>query len=298
MSSFHTSVLLKETVDYLQVSPGKKYIDATLGGGGHTRKILELGGIVLGIDVDEDALDFVRKDLESRINNSELILARGNFREIDVVAHLKKFNRVSGIVFDLGVSSHQIDTPSRGFSFLREGPLDMRMDKDSGLTAEALVNLLEKGELNELFNKFGEEHRSYAVSSSIARARRVKAIRTTSDLVKVIQDAYGIKGDVSDFTKNLIGKKVFQALRIAVNGELENLTEALPKAVSLLEEGGRIAIISFHSLEDRIVKKIFKDFEQKKMGKIITLKPVEPALDEVKSNPRAKSAKLRVLEKI
>lgn len=293
MSNFHTSVLSKEVLDFLGVLPGAKYIDATLGGGGHTGKFLEKGALVLGIDADEDAIDYV----QNKLKNQNLVLSKGNFRDIDKIVNSKKFGKAKGILFDLGVSSHQIDTPERGFSFLKEGPLDMRMDKKSAVTAEALVNLLQKGELNDIFNKFGEEGRSWIISNSIIRTRRIKAIQTTQDLSRVVQDAYGYKGDVSDFTKNLINKKVFQALRIAVNSELENITEALPKALGLLESRGRIVVISFHSLEDRVVKKAFKDFEKRNMGKIITQKPIEPTQEEIESNPRAKSAKLRVFEK-
>lgn len=293
MNSFHTPVLLQEVIDFLKVTSGKKYIDATLGGGGHTRKILEEGGKVLGIDADSEAIKYVK----NQILDKNLILVKGNFRDLDKFAHSKNFDKISGIIFDLGVSSYQIDNPERGFSFLKDGPLDMRMDKESSLTAEALVNLLEKGELYDLFNKLGQERRFRAVSDSIIRARRIKAIRTTQDLAKVVQDAYKIKGDISDFTKNEINKRIFQALRIAVNGELENIKEALPKALGLLGKGGRIVVISFHSLEDGIVKKAFKDFELNNMGKIITKKPVEVIDTEARINPRARSAKLRVFEK-
>ena len=293
MNSFHTPVLLQEVIGFLKVKPGDKYIDATLGGGGHTKRILEEGGRVLGIDVDSQAIEHVK----NQSLDKNLILVKGNFRDLDKIAHSKNFDKISGIIFDLGVSSYQIDSPERGFSFLKDGPLDMRMDKESKLTAEALVNLLEKGELYDLFNKLGQEHRFRAVSDSIIRARRIKAIRTTQDLAKVVQDAYRIKGDISDFTKNEINKRIFQALRIAVNGELENIKEALPKALGLLEKRGRIVVISFHSLEDGIIKKTFKDFELNNMGKIITKKPVEVTDAEARANPRARSAKLRVFEK-
>lgn len=298
MNKFHVSVLLKESIGFLNIKPGQKYIDATLGGGGHSAAILSLGGIVLGIDMDQDAIDHVGKDLASNILNHKLVLAKGNFKDLDKIAHLKGFSKVAGVLFDLGVSSHQIDTPERGFSFSKEGPLDMRMDKSSPVTAEALVNLLEKGELYDLFNRLGQESRFRAVSNSIISARRLKAIRSTEDLAKVVGEAYGFKrGITSDFTKNRVNKKVFQALRIAVNNELENLKIALPKALSLLDRRGRIAVISFHSLEDGIVKKMFKDFHKKGMGTIITDKVVIPTDEEAISNPRAKSAKLRVFEK-
>lgn len=298
MNNYHTSVLLREVMNFLQVKKDKKYIDATLGGGGHTEAILDKGGIVLGIDVDEDAIDYVSKNLEFRIQNSELILAKGNFVNLNEIARLKNFTKVNGILFDLGVSSHQIDTPERGFSFLKEGPLDMRMDRDLSLTAETLINLLEKGKLYELFNKLGQERRAWFISNSIVRARRIKAIQTTGELARVVQKAYGIKeGQVTEFTKNLANKKVFQALRIAVNSELENIEKALPQALNLLDRKARIVVISFHSLEDSIVKKTFKEFEKNNMGKIITEKPIEATKEEAEKNSRAKSAKLRVFEK-
>lgn len=293
MNNYHTPVLLEESIDLLKIKSGGKYIDATLGGGGHSQKILSLGGKVLGIDLDTDALEYVKKKL-----GKQIILAKGNFINIDEIAHLNDFEKVEGIIFDLGVSSHQIDTPDRGFSFLKEGPLDMRMDKNSPVTAEALINLLGKGELYEIFNNFGQDSRSWFVSNSIIKSRRIKPIQTTGDLAQIVQRAYGIRnGEPSEFTKNLVNRKIFQALRIAVNSELENVSEGLPKAIYLLKEKGRIAVISFHSLEDSIVKKIFKDFEKKNMGRIITEKPIEVSQKEARENPRAKSAKLRVFER-
>ena len=293
MSNYHKPVLLEKTIDLLQIKPGKKYIDATLGGGGHTEKILENGGIVLGIDIDQDALDYVFQ----HINNKNLVLAKGNFVDLEKIAHLNGFEKVWGILFDLGVSSHQIDSSERGFSFLKNGPLDMRMDKDLSLTAEYLVNVLGKGELYELFNRLGQESHASAISRAITGARRVKAIKTTDELLEVIKKAYGYREDLSDFDKNKIGQKVFQALRIAVNNELENIEKALPQAVKLLESGGRIAVISFHSLEDRIVKKIFREFERQNLGKAVTQKPIVPDDKEMRQNSRSKSSKLRVFEK-
>ena len=297
MNNFHTPVLLKETVDLLQVKKGGKYIDATLGGGGHTEELLRLGAQVLGIDVDRQALEHVKKRLEQRVKDQKLILAKGNFREIDKIAHSNNFTKVNGIMFDLGVSSYQIDNPKRGFSFLKGGPLDMRMDDALGVKASDLINILPKGELYEIFTKLGEEHRALAISDSIVSARRIAPIQTTGDLLSVIQKAYGIKGELTDFTRANIGKRVFQALRIAVNDELENIKEALPKSLELLEEGGRLAVISFHSLEDRIVKQSFIDFEKRNMGKIITKKPIVATEEETAENSRSKSAKLRVFVK-
>ena len=298
MNDFHTPVLLQEVIDFLRVKKGSKYIDATLGGGGHAKEILERGGEVLGIDVDQDALNYVQENLKSQISNLKLKLAQGNFKEIDKIAHLKGFDKVSGILFDLGVSSFQLENSQRGFSYQKEGPLDMRMNKKLKVQAADLLNILTKGELDELFFKLGEERNARIISDAIVRARGIKPIRTTEDLVSVIQESLGKKGRTSALERRLIAKRIFQALRIAVNDELNNLREALPGAYTLLDNGGRVVVISFHSLEDRIVKNTFKELESKNMGRIITKKPIVPSFLEIKKNSRSKSAKLRVFEKI
>jgi len=297
MDNFHTSVLLKEVIDLLKIKTGKKYIDATLGGAGHTESIISHGGIVLGIDVDEEALEHVRKNLGSRIKSHELVLAKGNFRNLEEIAHLNNFNKVQGIIFDLGVSSYQLENGKRGFSFLKGGPLDMRMDMELGVKASDLLNILSKGELYEIFIKLGEEHHARAICEGIISARRVAPIQTTGDLSGIIQKALGIKGEITDFTRANISKRVFQAFRIVVNDELENIRVGLPKSLELLESGARVAVISFHSLEDRIVKQSFIDFEKRNMGRIIIKKPIIAGIEEMKSNPRSRSAKLRVFEK-
>ncbi len=289
MNNYHQSVLLKETIDGLRVEKDKKYIDATVGGGGHSFEILKKGGIVLGIDVDSDALEFVKRrwKIESRslnVGEENLTLVRGNFRDIDKIARLNNFNRAAGIIFDLGVSSHQIDSPARGFSFQNDGPLDMRMDQELGVRALDLIKILTKDELYEIFTKFGEESRAWAISDAIVRARAIKPIVTTRDLAKIV------------FTKKGQNKKVFQALRIVVNDELNSIMQALPKALELLEKNGRLCVISFHSLEDRIVKRKFIEFEEKNMGRIITEKPIVPRDEEIEKNKRARSAKLRIFE--
>lgn len=281
MSNFHEPVLLTEVLEGLRVKQNEKYIDATFGGGGHSFEILKLGGIVLGIDVDKDAIANIKKNKPEK-----LTLARGNFREIDKIASKHNFDKVAGIIFDLGVSSHQIDNPARGFSFREKGPLDMRMDQELGVRALDLIRILTKGELNEIFTKFGEEVHSWAISNAIVRARSIKPIETTTDLAKIV---FAIAGQ---------SKKVFQALRIVVNDELNSISEALPKALGLLKKNGRICAISFHSLEDRIVKRKFLEFQEKGMGKIITEKPIIPTKKEIEGNKRARSAKLRIFEKV
>lgn len=300
---FHKSVLLKESLGFLQVKKGKKYIDGTLGGGGHTFEILKLGGKVLGIDLDQDAIDFVskkwkEKQKELKVDKKNLIIINGNFKDIGEIARINNFSNVDGIILDLGVSSHQIDEAERGFSFLRSGPLDMRMDRKSNTRAMDLVNVLAKGELYDIFSRLGQERRARSISDGIVGARRVKAIETTDDLVEVIREAYGIrKKTLLPFERTLISQKVFQALRILVNNELESLENALPKAIDLLSENGRLLVISFHSLEDRIVKKSFIEHEKKGKGLMITKKPILPSREETENNRRSKSAKLRVFEK-
>jgi 16S rRNA (cytosine1402-N4)-methyltransferase len=289
MSNFHKSVLLTEVLEGLKVKRNEKYIDATLGGGGHSFGILRLGGIVLGIDVDKEAIAYVQ-----RMKPENLTVARGNFRDIDKIAHLNNFDKVAGIIFDLGVSGHQIDSSARGFSFQKKGPLDMRMDQDLGVRALDLIKILTKGELNEIFAEFGEETRSWAICNAIVRARSVKPIETTEELAQIIEEGLAKKGLRRGNTRADRSKKVFQALRIAVNDELDALSQALPKALGLLKKDGRLCVISFHSLEDRIVKKKFLEFEENKMGKIITEKPVVPTTREIKENVRSRSAKLRV----
>ena len=233
-------------------------------------------------------------------------MVKGNFRDIDKIAyengfdHVKRgYGKISGIIFDLGVSGHQLESIDRGFSFQKEGPLDMRMDQDLGVSAADLIKILKKGELYELFTKLGEESRAREFSSSIVRARRIKPIETTRDLALVIERSLGMKhGATSAKASASADKRIFQALRIAVNDELNSLKEALPKAVDLLKRYGRLLVISFHSLEDRIVKNLFLEFESKGKGEILTKKPIMPGLLEIEKNWRARSAKLRVFKKI
>lgn len=297
MNKYHTSVLLQEAIDELNVKSGQKYIDATLGGGGHTREIIDRGGIVLGLDQDQEAIEFANKNQELRIKNQELVLVQGNFSEIDRLARENGFDKVSGILFDLGVSSHQLDTPERGFSYLKSGSLDMRMDLGLGVKASDLVNALGRKELYEIFKNFGEERRASAVVELIISRRRIAPFQTTADLSLTLATAYGFK-DVTDFARATSSKRVFQALRIAVNNELGNLGEALPRGLELLEKNGRLVVITFHSLEDRIVKKAFVRFEDEQKGKIITKKPILPTRQEMKENSRSKGAKLRIFEKL
>lgn len=285
---YHQSVLLKEAISYLDVKPGKNYIDATLGGGGHSLAIKQMGGEVLGIDQDPEALEYVQK------THPELTLLRqGSFEKIAQFAREVGFEKVAGVLFDLGVSSHQLEAGYRGFSFREDAPLDMRMNPDMGVTAADLLNALSERELEGIFKNYGEEMFARKIANRIVASRLNNKIETTKKLAELIEHTVGFnpKARIHPATR------VFQALRIAVNDELNSLNTALPEAVELLDSGGRLVVISFHSLEDRIVKNYFKREEDANVLEILTKKPLEPTEREVRENPRARSAKLRAAMK-
>ncbi len=289
MNNYHISVLLQEVLQYLKVTKGEDYIDCTLGGGGHTIAIAKLGGRVLSLDVDQDAIDHVEKLIEKSLR---VDIVRENFLHAVDIAQQKGISKVAGILIDLGVSSHQFDEKNRGFSFAN-GPLDMRMDQRLQVRAKDLVNGLTEKELRHLFEKLGEERFAKKIAKVIVEKRKEGQIETTEELANLIKGSvFRSEHDIHPATR------IFQALRIAVNDELNILEETIPKMVSLLKPGGRLVIISFHSLEDRIVKKSFEQLEQENKGKIVTKKPVQASEEEVLFNKRARSAKLRVFEKI
>jgi 16S rRNA (cytosine1402-N4)-methyltransferase len=296
MSEYHVSVLLQNVLDYLSVKPGGRYIDATLGGAGHTKAIIEKGGIVLGIDQDEDAIEYVENQL--KMENAkckigeQLTIVRGNFALIGDIAREHGFDQVDGILFDLGISSHHVDTPERGFSFMKDAPLDMRMDQSTQVTAADLVNGLTERELTELFTKYGEEPFAKRIAKAIVERRKEEQIMRTVELGQLIARVVRVKSKVHPATK------VFQALRIAVNDELHILESAFEQAIQLLKPGGRLLVISFHSLEDRIVKQTFSKFEKNRLGTLVVKKPLIPSEKEQTENNRSRSAKLRVFEKI
>lgn len=294
MSDYHTSVLFEEAIASLRVEAGEKYIDATLGGGGHTTKIIQQGGVVLGIDVDSDAIAYV----SSRVKENA-VLVQKNFRKITEIAKDTGFNQVAGILFDLGVSSNQFDKAEKGFSFQKDAALDMRMDQQLGVTAADLVNALAKDALLQLVVQYGEEQYAGRIVRAILDARKIKKIATTKELSDIIVKVYPKKTPHKGDAKGGIhpATKVFQALRIAVNDELASLKEALEGAVLLLKPEGRLVVISFHSLEDRIVKNTFLSFAEQEQGKIITKKPIIPTYEEISTNNRSRSAKMRVFEK-
>jgi|SRR3990167_1035659 len=289
---FHTSVLLQNVLSYLDPHPGKRYIDGTIGGGGHSSALLTRGATVLGIDQDPDALEYIAKNMPMDLQKN-LKLVLGNFSNISKIANEAGFDQVDGILLDLGVSSHQMDEPLRGFSLNREGPLDMRMDPKLNLNAYDLINNFEKRRLHEVIAAYGEEKLAGPIASAISSARQVAPIRTTTQLSKIIENVY---------TRCRVSKsrihpatRTFQALRIVINSELLNLEECLPQTTEILKNGGRLVVISFHSLEDGIVKRFLKGNER---FKTLTERPIGPSYAEIEENPRARSAKLRAAEKI
>lgn len=303
---FHKPVLKQEVIEGLLVEPGEFYFDATIGGGGHAVEILNRGGIVLGIDRDPKAVAQAKERLatcpasfaeqkEAIKNNRSFSKAWrvvcGNFADLDKIAAQCNLTKVAGILFDLGTSHHQLTEKERGFSF--ESPnLDMRMNPELKVTAADLVAALSEDELSKLFKKFAQEKRARTIARAIVRARKVKPITSGKRLAKVVAKTVGgRKKKIHPATK------VFQALRIAVNDELNNLRRALPQAVELLKKEGRLVIISFHEGEDRIVKHYFKQINNKKI-KTITKKPITAGEKEVTDNPSARSAKLRIAKKI
>ena len=304
MAKFHQPVLLKEIINYLTPKQGEQYIDATVGGGGHAEAILKHGTDILGLDTDPEAIKAARGCLSSacpvsrsgqstsRDLDTPWQLAQVNFVHLKETAEKYGFNQVAGILFDLGVSSHQLKTASRGFSFNQDGPLDMRMGPEFAVTAADLVNGLGQKELKQLFIKLGDESGAGWIARAIVEARKRKPITSTGQLAQiVVQAKKGGSGKIHPATK------VFQALRIAVNDELNSLKEVLPQAWELLKPKGRLLVISFHSGEDRIVKNFFRDKEKERKGRILTKKPIQPTDQEIKENPRSRSAKLRVIEK-
>ena len=282
----HLPVLLKESLDFLSLKPNGTYVDCTLGAGGHAAAIKSRcpASKVIGMDTDYDAIQAAQQKL-AKLDNIQII--NDNFKNI------KKFVKkpVDGVFFDLGISSYQIDEPSRGFSLQKDGPLDMRMDRSQKLTAEEIINTSRQEELEKIFREFGEERFSRRVARALTRERERSAIKTTLELKRIIEAAIPV------WRKRESVTRIFQALRIAVNQELENLSSALRDSIDLLKTGGRIVVISYHSLEDRIVKHAYRAAGQERKLKILTKKPVQPSGSEVSSNPRAKNAKLRAAER-
>ncbi|PYL06591.1 MAG: 16S rRNA (cytosine(1402)-N(4))-methyltransferase [Verrucomicrobia bacterium] len=303
--AYHRPVLQREVLELLQPKPGSLIVDGTCGGGGHTEALLESGADVLGLDQDPDAVQHVSERLAHF--GRRLIVRQGNFRHAASVLDELGIRRIGGALLDLGVSSRQLEKAERGFSFVRNGPLDMRMDPRTTLTAAKIVNEYDEEELTRLFRELGEEPAARRIASLIVKMRKTAPIRETLPLARAIEKLVGRHGRQHPATQ------VFQALRMEVNDELGALEEGLRVLTARLAPGGRIAVITFHSLEDRIVKNFFRDHSREWLDKpewpapqrnpdydltLVTPKPAEPSEEEQRANPRSRSAKLRVAEKI
>ncbi len=292
-SRIHIPVLLNETLELLALSSGKNSIDMTLGLGGHSEEILSKTsptGKLLGIDRDGEVLKLASKNLEKFGNR--FVCVQGSFATCLEISLKNNFNQVDAILFDLGISSYQLDTADRGFGFKESGPLDMRMNPEVGQTAADIINFTKESELADLLYLYGDERLSRQIAKSICFKRREKKIETTEELAKIVSEAYYRRGWKR--SKVNPATKTFQALRIVVNDEVEQLKKGLMAGAELLAPEGRMAVISFHSGEDRIVKHFFRTLSrEKKIGKILTKKPIVSTFEEKKINPRARSAKLR-----
>ena len=307
-NDYHIPVLYYETLDNLVINPDGIYIDCTLGGGSHSEGILERlsdKGLLISIDQDTNAIEYSKKRLEKF--GSKWKVFKGNFENIDTIAYMAGIDKVDGILMDIGVSSKQLDDPKRGFSYRYDVKLDMRMNTEQKISAYDVVNTYSEEQLSKIIFEYGEERHARKIAKLIVEERKSSSIEKTSNLITLIKRAYPERASKHP------AKKTFQAIRIEVNRELEVLENAMSKAVELLKVGGRLAIITFHSLEDRIVKNKFKDLATAckcprdipicvcggiKKFEIITKKPIIPIDDELKNNNRAHSSKLRILERI
>lgn len=288
--------MVQEVIGSLNLRHGAVVVDATVGPGGHSLRILEKispAGRLIGIDADSDALGIAQDTLKDF--GGSFTLVNDNFRNIDRVLSKENIKSVDAILMDLGISSHQIEDGPRGFSIKHDSRLDMRMDRRTRLTAYDIVNRYSERDLSEILEKYGEERSHNRIARYINEARHKKPIETTAELASLVRRAAGYRYRNSRIDP---ATRTFQAIRIEVNDELGSLEEALKSAIFWLKTGGRIAVISFHSLEDRIVKNLFKGYAQLGILKIITKKPLTPSRDEILNNPRSRSAKMRVVERI
>lgn len=313
MNFEHEPVLLKECIEGLNIRPDGVYVDCTLGGAGHSAEILkQLGsqGLLIGLDQDREALKAAEKKLKQVNSKGNFVTIHENFENIGQILEVQKIKTVDGILVDLGVSSYQLDTDERGFKYMNDAPLDMRMNQNQEFTAKELVNSWSKNDIARIIRDYGEEKWAVRIAEFICKARENTVIETTSQLVDIIKAAIPASARREGQHP---AKRTFQAIRIAVNRELEVLESVLPSMLNSLNRGGRLCIITFHSLEDRIVKQFMRnragrckcppDFPKcvcnaVKELKVITSKPITPSDDELKRNHRARSAKLRISEKL
>lgn len=291
MEIMHLPVMVKEAIMVLNPISGGTYVDATIGPGGHSEAILKLidtGGKLIGIDRDNEALRIAQE----RLSDKRAILRKGNFSDMENLLNKEGITEVDGILFDLGISMVQMKDIERGLSFISDKRLDMRMDREQPLSARDVVNRYPVKELERIFREFGEERLSRKIAEAIVRERRIKPIDTCSALSEIVERVYGRRGRVHPATKT------FQALRIEVNRELEELRKGLDSSVKILKKGGRLCVISYHSLEDRIAKHFIARSSKDGFLRVITKKPVTPGHEEIRSNPSSRSAKLRAAERI
>ena len=301
----HIPVLQKEVLQYLEPKPNENFIDCTIGEGGHTAVILEKTGHkgkILGIEADTELYQKLKSRMaEFPISNFQfskrLILVNDNFVNLKEIVKREKFKSVSGILFDLGMSSWHLEESGRGFSFQKKEPLDMRYNPGNPLTAEKILNYWSEREIEKILREYGEEQLSQQIAKEIIELRKLRPIKNTFQLVEIIKKVVPLW---YQHKKIHFATRTFQALRIAVNDELNNLKKALPQAVDILKDGGRLVVISFHSLEDRIVKNFFKNYIGITYVKlqILTKKPIRPGEEEIKINLRSRSAKLRAAIKL
>ncbi len=296
MFRLHFPVMKEEVIQYLNPKPCENFVDCTVGEGGHAVAILERNGPsgkVLGVDCDPALIERLKLKIEGTDYENRLTLVCGNFANLNAIVEEHGFNRVSGVLFDLGFSSWHLEESRRGFSFLRDEPLDMRYNpQQNTLTAEAILNYWSAKDIERVLRVYGEERFSRRIAEEIVRSRPLK---TTVDLVMAVERA-----TPTWYHRRRIhfATKTFQALRIAVNSELQSLEKALPQAVDIMERGGRLVVIAFHSLEDRIVKNFMRNKAKEGILKILTKKPLKPSKEEVAKNPRSRSARLRAATKI
>lgn len=302
----HIPVMLDEVIDSLNIKKDGIYVDGTIGGAGHSKKIIEKlsnNGLLIGIDRDDDALKATSKKLSDYKN---VKLVHGNHDDIRSILDDLGIDKVDGILLDLGVSSYQLDEKDRGFSYVSDNELDMRMDQTQKLTAKDVVNKYSEDELEQIIYEYGEERFARSIARNIVKERKIKPIETTKDLVNIIEKSKPFSNDGHP------AKRTFQAIRIEVNNEIKPLHDTVINSIKCLNEGGRLAIITFHSLEDRAVKKAYVEAQGKctcppdfpycvcgckSYGRIVNKKPIVPSLEELKTNSRSKSAKLRVFER-
>lgn len=304
MSGMHTPVFLNEVLEIFDPQPGQTYVDATINGGGHSRALADrVGetGRIIGVDLDPGLIEKLRaRNKQENKNNIELV--HGNYAELDVILKKLGISEIDGILFDLGFSSYHVEESGRGFSFLRDEPLDMRYDPTrNGLTAEHIINTWSEQAIEDLIRTCGQERYSRRIASRIIVERKSKRIATTALLARIICQSIPVRSSAKPgraLTRIHPATRTFQALRMAVNDELGNIERAMKVATEKLCPGGKIIIISFHSLEDRAVKLFFQKLRNEQKLTLLTSKPIMPTLQEIKTNPRARSAKLRAAQKI